>query len=233
VRHGLIVKNVAAEEGAPEVDGEEIVIITDERIKELLTRLAGHSLYCRAIVALFTGVRRGELLALRWRNTDLDSKIIRIREALEETKVHGIRFKRAKTKNGQRDVTLPDIVVDALREHRRQQLELRMSLGRGKLPDGALVFPGADGGPQSPRGFSGDWAEVAERIGMGDITLHALRHTHASQLIDAGVDVVTISKRLGHASPNITLQIYAHLFRKRDDKAAEAINEALARFGKS
>lgn len=68
---------------------------------------------------------------------------------------------------------------------------------------------------------------------MPDITLHSLRHAHASQLIDAGVDVVTISKRLGHASPNITSQIYAHLFRKRDDKAAEAINAALAGFGKS
>ena len=102
-----------------------------------------------------------------------------------------------------------------------------MALGLGKL------FPAADGGPQSPRTFSGDWAEAAEWIGMGDITLHALRRTHASQLIDAGVDVVTISKRLGHASPNITLQVYAHLLRKRDDKAAEAINQALAGFGKS
>jgi integrase len=232
MRHGLVVKNVAAEEGAPEVDSEEIVIITDD-VRELITKLAGHSVYYRAIVALFTGVRRGELLALRWRNTDLDGKIIRIREALEETKAHGIRFKRAKTKSGQRDITLPDIVVDALREHRRQQLELRVVLGLGKVPDDALVFPAPDGGPQSPRTFSGDWAEAAERIGMGDITLHALRHTHASQLIDAGVDVVTISKRLGHASPNITLQIYAHLFRKRDDKAAEAINQALASFDKS
>jgi integrase len=65
VRHGLVVKNVAAEEGAPEVDCEEIVIITDDRIKELLTKLADRPIYCRAIVALFTGVRRGELLAVR------------------------------------------------------------------------------------------------------------------------------------------------------------------------
>jgi integrase len=228
VRHGLVVKNVTAEEGAPEVDGEEIIIITDDGIKELLTKLPAHPIYSRAIVALFTGVRRGELLALRWRNTDLDAKVIRIRAALEETKAHGIRFKRAKTKNGRRDITLPDIVVEALREHRRQQCELRMALGLGKLPDDALVFPALDGRPLSPRTFSGDWGEAAEKFGMGDITLHALRHTHASQLIDAGVDVVTISKRLlGHASPNITLQIYAHLFRKRDDKAAEAINAAL------
>jgi integrase len=68
---------------------------------------------------------------------------------------------------------------------------------------------------------------------MPDITFHALRHTHASQLIDAGIDVVKISKRLGHSNPTITLRIYAHLFRENDDKAAEAINEALARLGYS
>jgi integrase len=232
-RHDLVAKNVAAEEGAPKVDADEVVILTDDQIAELLTKLAGRAIYSRVIVALFTGARRGELLALRWSNTDLETKVIQIREALEETKANGIRFKRAKTKNGRRDITLPDIVVDALREHRRQQLELRMALGLGKLADDALVFPALDLGPQSPRAFSGDWADAAERIGMGDITLHALRHTHASQLIDAGVDVVTISKRLGHASPNITLQIYAHLFRKRDDKAADAINAALATLGKS
>ena len=69
---------------------------------------------------------------------------------------------------------------------------------------------------------------MAKRIGLGEVTFHALRHTHASQLIDAGVDIVTISRRLGHASPNVTLGIYAHPFRKSDDKAAQAINAALA-----
>jgi integrase len=68
---------------------------------------------------------------------------------------------------------------------------------------------------------------------MPDITFHALRHTHASQLIDASVDVATISKRLRHASPNITLKICAHLFRSKDAKAADAINAALADLGKS
>ena len=63
---------------------------------------------------------------------------------------------------------------------------------------------------------------------MGAVTFHALRHTHASQLVDDGVDIVTISRRLGHASPNVTLGIYSHLFRKSDDRAAQAINAALA-----
>ena len=69
---------------------------------------------------------------------------------------------------------------------------------------------------------------VADALGMPEITFHGLRHTHASQLIDAGVDIVTISKRLGHASPDVTLRVYAHLFQRDDDKAAVAINAALA-----
>jgi integrase len=68
---------------------------------------------------------------------------------------------------------------------------------------------------------------VAASIGMPEVTFQALRHTHASHLIDAGVDIVTISKRLGHASPNITLKVYAHLFRKDDSKASDAIDDAL------
>ena len=82
----------------------------------------------------------------------------------------------------------------------------------------------------SPRAFSAEWADVAASIGMPEVTFHALRHTHASQLIDAGVDVVTIAKRLGHSGPSITLSVYAHLFRDNDARAATAINDALAKW---
>jgi integrase len=125
-------------------------------------------------------------------------------------------------------IGLPDIVVDALREHRRQQLEVRLALGIGKLPSDALVFSTLEGGPQAPSDVSRSWGLVAAHFGMPEITLQGLRHTHASQLIDAGVDIVTISKRLGHASPDVTLRVYAHLFRRDDGKAAAAINAALA-----
>jgi integrase len=119
-------------------------------------------------------------------------------------------------------------VVETLREHRRAQLELRMRLGLGKLSDDDLLFSTPDGAPISPRIFSVEWGRIAASVGMPGLTFHALRHTHASQLIAAGIDVVTISKRLGHASPNITLGTYAHQFRVKDDKAAQAINQALA-----
>jgi len=143
---------------------------------------------------------------------------------------HWIRFKAPKTKQGVRDVTLPDIVIETLREHRKAQLETRLALGLGRIDPETLVFPAAPDhtNPLAPSSLTAEWRYVANAIGLVGIPFHALRHTHASQLIDQGVDVVTISRRLGHALPAITLKVYAHLFRKDDSKAAEAINAALA-----
>ena len=178
------------------------------------------------MVALFTGMRLAEVLALRWSRVDLDGKTISVREALEPTKAHGIRFKTPKSKAGRRDITLPNILVDALREHRKAALELRMQLGAGRLPDDALLFANLEGEPLQPSNVSSDWGEIAESISMPEVTFHGLRHTHASQLIARGVDIVTISKRLGHAKPSVTLAVYAHMFTSDDSKAAAAINAA-------
>jgi len=148
-----------------------------------------------------------------------------VREAVEETKA-GLRIKPPKSRAGVRDITLSAIVIEVLREHRRRQLEHRLMMGVGKLDNDALVFPRWDGSPQWPNAVSALWATTARELGLS-VSFHALRHTHASQLIDAGVDVVTIASRLGHSSPAITLQVYAHLFRKDDTKAAAAINAAM------
>ena len=90
--------------------------------------------------------------------------------------------------------------------------------------DDALFFARIDGGPLSMVNISSQWAKFATNIGMGEITFHALRHTHASHLIAVGVDVATVSKRLGHATPAITLSVYTHMFKQDDGKAAAAIN---------
>jgi len=225
-KNDLVTRNVTKTQPAPKVDdGDEMVIVQD--VPGFVDKLRGSRLCVPAMVALFTGMRLGEVLALRWDRVCLDRKVIEIRAALEQTKAHGIRVKPPKSKAGRRDVTLPDILVDVLREHRKSALELRMQLGAGRLPDDALLFSTIDGGPRSPTVVSTAWGEFADRIGMPEVTFHSLRHTHASQLIDAGVDIVTISKRLGHAKPDITLRVYAHLFRKDDGKAAAAINAAL------
>jgi integrase len=221
VRHEMLVKNVAKTQPTPKVDDREVVIVRD--IPALIEKLKGSRVHTLAMISLFTGMRMGEILALRWSAVDLDRAVIEVRESIENTAV-GTRFKAPKTKAGRRTITLPDILIGVLREHRREQLELRMRLGIGRLPDDALLISDIDGNPWQQRQTSTLWQRFAEKIGMPEITFHALRHTHASQLIDAGVDIVTISKRLGHAKPDITLRVYSHLFRKDDSKAAAAIN---------
>jgi integrase len=222
LKNDLVLRNVCREQSAPKVESVEQVIVRD--VPALVTKLQGWRYGTVAMVALFTGLRLGEVLALRWSNVDLDRKVLRVVATLEETKTFGIRFKPPKTKAGKREVTLPDILVEALREHRKAQLELRLQLGLGKMPDDALFFARIDGGPLSMVNISSQWAKFATKIGMGEITFHALRHTHASHLIAVGVDVATVSKRLGHATPAITLSVYTHMFKQDDGKAAAAIN---------
>jgi integrase len=221
----VIARNVLKEKKArpPRVPDVEKVIVKDVAgfMEKIKTR---DRYYVPTMVSLFTGMRLGEVLALRWGRVDLDGKVIKVCENLEYTQKHGIRFKSPKTKAGRREITLPDILVDVLRDYRKAQLELRMRLGTGKLQADDLLFADINGGPLHPHHFGTRWAECAVSLGFPGVSFHALRHTHASHLIDQGVDIVTISKRLGHSKPDITLRSYAHLFRKDDGKAAAAIN---------
>jgi integrase len=227
-RHDLVVRNVAGDEAPPRVERDEVTILTGAQVRNTVERLRTHPIFAKVIISLFAGLRRSEALALRWRHIDLDARTVSVREAVEETNAGARRLKEPKTKAGKRDVTLPDIAVEALRDHRRQQLEMRIALGMGKLGDDALIFARLDGLPESPRTLSKGWAAAAKGMGLLGITFHALRHTHARMLVDAGIDVVKIAKRLGHANVSTTLDVYSHLFAAREDKSATAINEAVA-----
>jgi integrase len=232
-RFELVVKNAAVgSESLPKVNAAEVQIVGETQLPVLLEKIKGHKIEPIVLLALFCGLRRSEILPLKWGNIDLDRSVLRVRHSFEETRAGGVRFKEPKSRAGRRDVTMPDVVVAVLRRHRIEQLELRAKLGLGRPGDDDLVFWQLNGQPIGPRHFSANvWPAAAREIGMSEITFHALRHTHASQLIAAGVDVVTISKRLGHSSPNITLGVYAHLFSASDEKAAKAINAALGKLG--
>jgi integrase len=227
---GLIAQNPAALVHPPRVQQTEIEILRDNEVEATLANLrARNALLCTiAVVALGSGLRRGELCALRWSNIDLDSRTLRVEQSIEQTRA-GLRFKAPKTRHGLRTMTLPASVISELRTHWRAQNEQRLALGLGRSSPDDLVFPAWRNQPLMPNTLSREWSRTIAAIGGRRISLHALRHTHASSLIAAGVDILTVSRRLGHASPTITLGVYGHLYGNTDDRAAQAIDAMLSR----
>lgn len=222
---GIVHQNVASLVDAPAVAGKEIEILTAADLKAVLVTLRGRPIYPIAITALGTGMRRSELLALRWQDVDLDKAVLRVERSLEQTKRAGLVFKAPKTRHGRRSITLPSSVVAELRSHWKAQQEMRLMLGIGKAPPESLVFAAQDGSTRTPNALTKEWQTVMANAKV-KATLHSLRHTHASTLIASGLDVLTISRRLGHGSPAITLSVYGHLF-KTDDRAAAIMDAAL------
>ena len=126
-------------------------------------------------------------------------------------------------------IPLPPTAVEVLRAHRLQQLELRVALGQGKPEPGALVFCTVEGEPLSPDDLSRNWWRLTLTRGLPRVSFHSLRHSHASALIASGLDVLSISRRLGHGSPVVTLGVYGHMFRDTGRTAADAIETVLKR----
>jgi integrase len=205
-----------------------VQILSEDEITHLLSETKGHELRPLITFLLGTGARRAEALALTWRDLDLDRGVATIRASLEQVSAVPLRVKEPKTQAGRRAVTLSPWLVAELRAHRLRQQEQRLSLGMGRTPDDSPVFAQWDGSWRSPNSVTQTWARLADELGFPDVTLHALRHTHVSQLIASGADVLTVSRRIGHGNPSITLSVYSHLFGSSDQTAAD-ITEAMFR----
>lgn len=222
----IVERNVASIIKPPTLQRADVEILTAEEMAETLAKLDGHPFRTIAAFALGTGARRGEIAGLRWSDIDLDNTTVKIARSLEQTK-QGLRVKLPKTAAGRRMISLPVFVVEALRDHRREQLELRLKLGVGSMPADAPVFGDIEGNWLKPHLITNRWRRAVRNRKLSQVTFHALRHTHASALISAGLDVVSVGNRLGHASPALTLNIYAHLFNNKDDEAAAAIDAVM------
>jgi integrase len=223
VRWGLIQKSPVADVSPPRNEAAEIEILSEDEAAALLERLRSTSLYIVAVLGLSTGMRRGEMCALRWADVDLTHGKIKIERSLEQSKKGGLRIKAPKTKAGRRTISIPTAVVEELRKHRLAMQERWLALGLGKLGNDTTVLATAFGEMRSADSLSRDWCAL--KVG----TLHSLRHTHASQLIAAGEDVVTVSRRLGHAKPTVTLGTYAHLYAPTDERAADIVGQSFSR----
>jgi integrase len=228
----LVARNVAHIVRPPKLEPKEATALKAEQVALMLDRLNGHPLFPLVNLALGTGARRGELLALRWTDVDFTANMIDITRSLEETKVGGLVFKTPKNKSSRRTIDVPASALEPLRALRKAQMEMRLACGAGKLPDGALVFCKPDGAPLSPDNISRDWRMAVKALKLPPCPFHGLRHTHVSLLLAAGLDIATVAKRCGHSGPHITLRVYAHLFSKSTDAAAVRAIDAALRGGR-
>jgi integrase len=151
-------------------------------------------------------MRRGEILALRWKNIDLDRGVVRVVESLEQTKGGTLRFKAPKT-DKTRAITLPSFAVEELRSFKRDQAEELIALGIRQTGD-TLACARADGKPHQPRSLTHEFTYLVRRTGdLPRIRLHDLRHSHATQLLLAGVHPKIVQERLGHSTISTTLDL--------------------------
>jgi integrase len=208
----------------PKVERREMATLTAEQSLRLLAALRHTRVYWPVLMALATGMRRGEILALRWRNIDLDQANVRVVESLEQTKA-GLRAKAPKNERA-RAITLPAFAIDELRRLKREQAEGLLALG---VRQGAetLLCARADGEPMQPRSLTHEFTRLIGRIkDIPRVRFHDLRHSHATQLLLAGVHPKVAQERLGHSTISVTLDLYSHVSGTMQEDAAAKIDAA-------
>jgi integrase len=227
VRLGVAAHNPVDAVKPPKLGGSRTDdALTAKEAAELRKAMAGHRFEALFLVALGAGPRKGELLALRWPQVDLDAGTITIQGTLRREKGVGLVIDTPKTTAGYRTVPLPKVCVDALRAHRARQAAERLKAGT-RWQDTGHVFTTPIGTPVDPRNLTMEYHRVTVKAGLGKRRMHALRHSAATFMLDGGVDLAIISKTLGHASYSITADVYAHVRDSSLRTAADAMERAL------
>ena len=180
---------------------------------------------CLHLIA-YTGIRRGEALALQWQNVDLENGTISIVRTLGRSVEKGLLFEKPKTTSGRRVIDLDDGTVSVLRAHQGHQL-LNKSQLEDAYEDNDLVFANALGQPMNPMMITRTFKRLAKECGLKDHKLHSLRHFHASVTLQSGQSLLLISKRLGHAGIATTADIYGHILPGWQKEAANAFARAM------
>ena len=226
VRWGLVEKNVAADASPPTIRRREIRVPSPREVTKLLDE-ATEPFATLLRLAVATGMRRGELCALRWDDVDLHGATVRVRAGL--VMAHGRVVEKTTKSDRVRVVSLGPATVAVLETHRERARALAGRLG-GELSGDSFVFASSRPGcteAYRPDTVTDNFQRLRRRVGLERFSFHSLRHFHATQLIAGGIDVRTVAGRLGHASPAVTLGVYSAFLPARDRDAAAAIDQII------
>jgi integrase len=232
-RLGLLGRDPSELVEAPKVVRREMTALDETQAMRLIAYARGTRLEVPVILAIHSGIRRGELCGLRWANVDFERNRIAIVRTLEETR-DGIQFKQPKSRASIRTISLSRDVMEHLRRHKARQAETRLKRG-SEWMDEDLVFPNPeanDGSPWRPEAFGKAFAWLVKGAKVPRVRLHDLRHTSATLLLRAGISLKVVSARLGHSTTAITNDHYAHVIGTMDEEAADKLADALTQAGR-
>ena len=226
-RRGLVNRNVCRLVDAPKIEPYRVDPPSMATVARVLAEADGTEYGPILHFMARTGIRRGEAVALRWENLDLDRSVAAIIESAQRLPGQGIVFQPTKSLAGRRGIALDPGTVAMMRHHRARQTEHILSLG-GVYEAADIVFAGPLGRPLDLDRLSHGFKAIAKRAGFPNVRLHDPRHAHAAGMVRAGIHPRVVQERLGHTSAAFTMQVYGHVAAGLQTDAADAFASLLA-----
>ncbi|GAA3206546.1 hypothetical protein GCM10020256_01670 [Streptomyces thermocoprophilus] len=200
--------------------------LTATEARQFLQTAAGDRLHALYELALRTGLRKGELLGLRWEDLDLDRGTATIHRSLQRTRSQGLTVLNTKTLASERRIALPTECISSLKIHQERQREERQAAGTG-WTDNGLIFTTPKGRPLDPGNLNRRFRRLLHSADLRTIRFHDLRHSTATLLLEQGIDLIVIKELLGHAHIGVTAGVYAHVRLRLQRDAIDALGHAL------
>ena len=228
LRLGVVAANVVDRTRPPKQAPKQVTAFTLDEADALFAAADGERLAPLIRFYYWSGLRRGEALALKWTDLDLERGVVTVRRAYVQVKGRAYIQEATKTAAGFRTFTLPQAARDALRSQKAQQARDKLAAG-DRWQEGGWVFTTGAGGLLFPSNVYRDYARIRDRAGVPHLPLHALRHSAVSVELAAGVPLEIVSKKIGHKRVGLTADTYGHLLPEADRESAEAVDALLAR----
>jgi len=228
VKWGIVVRNVADGVTPPRPQTKEMEMWDQDTVEQFLAVIEGHRFEDFYQLALVTGMRRGELAGLKWENVDLVVGRLSVVSTRQRIIGKGVVESQPKTPKSRRSIKLGPDTVELLHEIRGRQMEQRLTFGDA-WQDSGFVITKSDGLPINPPTATKAFTTIVRRAGLPHLTLHGLRHVHATDLMTSNVNPKVVSERLGHSNISITMDIYSHVLPGLQEEAAIVGERVLGR----
>ena len=228
VQWQLIPSNPCKRIKAPRAERKEARYLDEKQAAHLIALLDSEPIQYRTMILLLinTGLRRGELCALQWKDIDLVNAVLQVRRNTVYLAGQGLLDDTPKTASSQRAIKLPANCIPMLKEYRAWQNKERLKAG-DQWHESDRVFTRWNGTPFRPDTLTNWFSDFVKRNDLPPVTIHSLRHTNATLLISSGTNLRTVSARLGHSQASTTANIYAHAIQSADAAAADTLNDIL------